>query len=431
MPLAAQRMNTMSATVDSETTTTVILGSGIIGLSTAYFLSQSGNTNPRRIHLVDASPELFHCASGFAGGFLAADWFAPSVASLGALSYGLHAQLAESHNGRARWGYSDSVAISLSQDSEEAVSGSGEDWLESGTSRGQLPYHASPWEAEEGGPQWLRRTKEGAMEVISGGRTTAQIDPLRFCRWLLARCQERGVNVHNPARALSLSRDESCVLNGIRMSHDGVESELPCTRLVITSGAWSPRVFSALFPRTTTRVPISALGGHSLLIRNPHFQPTEADNGSCHAVFATDTLGFSPEWFARTGGELYLAGLTTTTIPLPDVATEVKASGESLNQLKACARAMIAGVPGQDFEVLREALCFRPVTSSGRPIVSRIPDGKLGGMKTRPGAKGGVFIAAGHGAWGISHAPGTGMVLSELIEGRQTSAKIEALRFPS
>jgi hypothetical protein len=33
------------------------------------------------------------------------------------------------------------------------------------------------------------------------------------------------VKVHNPARALSLSRDENCVLNGIRMSHDGVESE--------------------------------------------------------------------------------------------------------------------------------------------------------------------------------------------------------------
>lgn len=223
---------------------------------------------------------------------------------------------------------------------------------------------------------------------------------------------------------------------------------VPCTRLAITSGAWSPRVFSALFPTSTTRLPISALGGYSLLIRNPHFQPTEADNGSCHAVFATDTLGFSPEWFARTGGELYLAGLTTTTIPLPDVATEVKASGESINQLKSCARAMVAVVPDQDFDVLREALvslflrllasttnlgrqCFRPVTSSGRPIVSRIPDGKLGGIKTRPGPKGGVFIAAGHGAWGISHAPGTGMVLSELIEGRQTSAKIEAMRFPS
>jgi hypothetical protein len=97
-----------------------------------------------------------------------------------------------------------------------------------------------------------------------------------------------------------------------------------------------------------------------LLVRNPHFKPDEEDEELCHAVFATDTLGFSPEWFARTSGELYLAGLNSTTIPLPDVATEVKASKESIDQLKACARAMMVGVPGKDFEVLREGLVCPP-----------------------------------------------------------------------
>lgn len=52
---------------------TVILGAGIVGLSTAYFLSQTGNTAPSSIHLVDSSPQLFQCASGLAGGFLARD----------------------------------------------------------------------------------------------------------------------------------------------------------------------------------------------------------------------------------------------------------------------------------------------------------------------------------------------------------------------
>lgn len=42
-----------------------------------------------------------------------------------------------------------------------------------------------------------------------------------------------------------------------------------------------------------------------------------------------------------------------------------------------------------------------------------------------------MFIAAGHGAWGISHAPGTGLVLSELIQGKPTSAKVEALQLPA
>lgn len=91
-------------------------------------------------------------------------------------------------------------------------------------------------------------------------------------------------------------------------------------------------------------------------MRNPHFKPGELDKDVCHAVFATDTLGFSPEWFARIGGELYLAGLNSTTIPLPDPDTEVKAGDKAIEQLKACAKAMMIGVPGQEFEVLREGL---------------------------------------------------------------------------
>ncbi|KAL6705764.1 hypothetical protein ACN47E_006401 [Coniothyrium glycines] len=417
----------------SSSTSTVILGSGIIGLSTAYYLSESGNTDATSIHLVDSSQELFQCASGHAGGYLAKDWFAPSVRSLGSLSFTLHEELARAHSGRTNWGFSRSTGISLSQDSENesAVSSSGEDWLESGTSRAQLASHNRPYEERGKAPQWLRQTSDGIMEVISNDGTTAQIDPLRLCKWLLARCKERGVQLHQPARAISLSKDNTGLLNGVRISQDSVESELPCARIVIASGAWSPRVFSTLFPTTKTRIPISPLAGHSLLVRNPHFKAEELDKEICHAVFATDTLGFSPEWFARAGGELYLAGLNSTSIPLPDVATDVKVNDRSIEQLKQCAKVMMLNVPGKDVEVLREALCFRAVTPSGRPIVSRISDDKLGGFRTQSGRDGGVFIAAGHGAWGISHALGTGLVMAELIEGRPTSAKIEALGLPS
>ncbi|KAI8936972.1 hypothetical protein NX059_006200 [Plenodomus lindquistii] len=410
--------------------TTVILGCGIIGLCTAYYLSESGNTEPGSIHIVDSSPELFHCASGLAGGYLAADWFAPSVHSLGALSFNLHASLAAAHAGRSTWGYAPSTGISLTQDSESdsAVSGSGEDWLESGTSRAQLANHNRPWEEKTGGPEWLRRTQEGVMEVISREGTTAQIDPLRFCRWLLERCRERGVQIHQPAKAVGVVLDGEGVLGGVRIQQDGEERNLPCSRIVIASGAWSPRVFSTLFPSSKARIPISSLGGHSLLVRNPHYKDAEPDKEVCHAVFATDTLGFSPEWFARTGGELYLAGLNATNIPLPEVATDVKANEKPIEQLKQCAKAMMLNVPGKELEVLRAGLCFRAVTSSGRPLVSRVTDEKLGGVKTKGGAKGGVFIAAGHGAWGISHAPGTGLVMAEMIEDRPTSAKVEALR---
>jgi len=49
-----------------------------------------------------------------------------------------------------------------------------------------------------------------------------------------------------------------------------------------------------------------------------------------------------------------------------------------------------------DLQILREGLCFRPVTKRGTPIVTRIPDQKLGGgFSTLGGSKGGVFLSAG------------------------------------
>lgn len=149
----------------------------------------------------------------------------------------------------------------------------------------------------------------------------------------------------------------------------------------------------------------------------------------CHAVFATDTLGFSPELFSRIGEEIYIAGLNSTNIPLPKVATDAKIQLAAIEQLKGVAKRML-GILDQDddLQVLREGLCFRPVTPSGRPIVSKIPDDKLGGgFSTRGGGAGGVFVAAGHGAWGISQSLGTGKTLSELLDGRPTSANIKAL----
>lgn len=152
------------------------------------------------------------------------------MASLGALSFSLHKSLAEKHCGRRTWGYSSSTGLSLSQDSESAISGSGEDWLENGTSRAQLANHNRPWEEDMNGPEWLRRTKDGIMEVISIDGTTAQIDPLRFCKWLKASVEKRGVRVINPASATEVLNDARGVLSGVRIvgSQDGKSQDCEC-----------------------------------------------------------------------------------------------------------------------------------------------------------------------------------------------------------
>ena len=147
---------------------TVIIGAGIIGTSTAYYLSES-STSPSDIYLVDASPQLFASASGYAAGFLARDWFSPTLSALGALSFDLHKQLADTNNGQEKWGYSRSTAYSL----EETIGEREEDWLSEGVSRVRAANTSGPVSGNGDRPAWL--TDHGKLEVISTGETTAQV----------------------------------------------------------------------------------------------------------------------------------------------------------------------------------------------------------------------------------------------------------------
>jgi glycine/D-amino acid oxidase-like deaminating enzyme len=100
--------------------TTVIIGGGIIGTSIAYHLSNSSSASKEAdVHVIDSSSQLYSGASGYAGGFLARDWFEPAVAELGALSFDLHRQLAEEHDGARKWGFMQGTAWSLDGDMPE------------------------------------------------------------------------------------------------------------------------------------------------------------------------------------------------------------------------------------------------------------------------------------------------------------------------
>lgn len=181
-------------------------------------------------------------------------------------------------------------------------------------------------------------------------------------------------------------------------------------------------------------MPISSLAGHSLVVK-PGPTPSESSDENhkatttCHAIFSTDGAGFSPELFSRIGGNIYIAGLNSPSTPLPPLPGQAPISAEAIARLKSTAARIItdSSDSGSDLEVVREGLCFRPVTDSGAPILTRIQDDRLGGVATRTGAEGGVFLAAGHGPWGISLSLGTGKVMAELMQGRKLSADISRL----
>ncbi|OIW31165.1 FAD dependent oxidoreductase [Coniochaeta ligniaria NRRL 30616] len=412
--------------------TTVIIGAGIIGVSTAYYLSdhQPGST----IHLVEASPELFSSASGYAGGFLAKDWFSPATASLGALSFEQHRILAEKNGGREKWGYSPTTTVSYtSKPAGQGPRKRGDDWLRHGTSRADVAPAAAVDDLDGRAPKWLRRVEGDEIEIIGDHDSTAQVDPLALCRFLLAECLDRGVQLHQPATAISMTKDIRDELSSVCIADTGssTEVDVPCTRVVIAAGAWSGEVFRTLFRHSRLDIPVGSLAGHSLVVRSPRWHK-ELEGAGCHALYTTSGPGYSPEIFSRIGGQIYISGLNSSTLPLPKVAGESKPRESDIARLKETASELLGPEVGvDDLEVVREELCFRPVTPSGRPIISRVRDVDLGiGIKTRPGAEGGVFIAAGHGPWGISLSLGTGMVLAEMVQGRAVSADVSRLGLP-
>ena len=158
---------------------TVIVGGGIIGASTAYYLSTI-STEDEDIHIIDSSSQLFNGASGYAAGFLAKDWFSPSVAQLGELSFSLHRELAEKNDGFDRWGYMKGVAFSLDTTTAASYYASGnehdpDDWLREGTSRAEVSGHSRGTDSSVRPPAWLTKQKGGIVQKISSLDTVAQV----------------------------------------------------------------------------------------------------------------------------------------------------------------------------------------------------------------------------------------------------------------
>jgi glycine/D-amino acid oxidase-like deaminating enzyme len=417
---------------------TVIIGGGIIGTSIAYHLSGLSE-DPSSIHIIESSSKMFSSASGYAAGFLAKDWFSPPAAELGALSFDLHKKLAGEHGGANRWGYVSSTALSLAINEDVGV-GNGQregDWLLDGTSRAEVAS-GNHLINEDGSPAWLTKQKGGSVDLISSEEGCAQVDPYRLCDFMMEACRARGIQLHHPAQVVSLKKDEDGSILEVKLMSNGgnVPGEIACKNLVIAAGAWTPAIFKHLFPKSTISIPISQLAGYSLLVKTPrHSLLDEEKYGRSHAIFSapTKTYSWAPEIFSRKGGDIYIAGLNDPRLQLPEQATDATVEPDFVNELKKVAVRLLGRAASgnqtmteNDLEVTREAVCFRPVSKRGTPIIAKIPDGRLGhDMKSPHG--GGVFIAAGHGPWGISLSLGTGKVVAEMLRGETTSADVSRL----
>lgn len=387
-----------------------ISGGGIIGSTTAYFLSRNEKFNSERdtITLLEAT-KLAGGASGKAGGLLAL-WAYPSC--IVPLSYKLHQDLAEKHGGAERWGYRgvhcgqlDAYGLLSKAKGDGAAKGDSVS-LQKRTEKAKSLLRAA------GVPKdldWVAAEGIKSYEEMGTPLTTAQVHPYQFTTSMAQLAEEKGVKVIYGS-AKSINQENGAVKSVSYVDKASSEERtLEADTIILTAGPWTKTIWS--------QAPISALRAHSVTIRPS--RPVSA-----YALFTSidlprgisnKTQNVTPEIYARPNNEVYACGEGDHLIQLPTSSDLVQCDEsrcqEIVDQVSSISEEL------RDGEVTARQACYLPNVSRGS-----------GGPMVGETSVKGLLMGAGHTCWGIQNAPATGKCLSELVwEGSVKSAKIESL----
>ncbi|KAI9672234.1 MAG: hypothetical protein M1831_002048 [Alyxoria varia] len=441
--------------MDREEKNIVIIGGGIIGATSAYYLTRHPSYNRTKHHvtLLEAST-IAGGASGKAGGLLAL-WAYPS--QIVPLSFHLHAELAAEHGGEKRWGYRrigcgqlQARGRAVGSENRSAENGgkaevkNGNDAANAnanGNGNGDSSVSLKKRDPaalkrlrSKGFPDdldWIASESARAYESMGSPDDTAQVHPYHFTLAIADLAREAGVRIVEHARVTSVNR----VPDGDGSGREKVESvtyehtttnpqkqttteTIPASQVVLSAGPWTSRIIPSL------KLPISALRAHSVTI-----QAARDATISPYALFTEISLPpnfpgssrksvVSPEIYARPSDEVYACGEGDTLVPLPDTTRDVETDMARCEDIVRYVGSVSEQLRGG--EVTARQACYLPVSSGGSgwggPWI-----GEVRGCR-------GVVVASGHSCWGIQNGPGTGKCVSEvLLDGKVKSAQLGPL----
>ncbi|RKF75341.1 putative oxidoreductase C1F5.03c [Golovinomyces cichoracearum] len=394
----------------------IIVGGGVIGATTAYYLSRhsSYDRSIHKITIIEAT-SFASAASGKAGGLLAT-WAYPSC--IVPLSYQLHAELASEHNGTERWGYRGLHCASVramgkpsepdSDCSTPIVDSNG--WkkntqMNNGEKSESLLTVRVPENLD-----WIDADTIKAYTEMGTPKNTAQVHPYLFTTSMVDLATEAGVRlIFGRVTDINYSSDS---VRGVKYEDKLTKEikELEASDVILAAGPWT----SHLFPFA----PVEAARAHSVIIKaqvSPYsifteISPLKHGRNQKHAPFVT------PEIYPRPDGTVYVCGDTDTSAPLP-LSSDLVTCDENecqniIDQVSTISVKLKGG------EVLKKQACYLPNLKKGTV------DGPLIGKTIFKG----LFLATGHSCWGIQNSCATGKLMSELIfDGKAKSANIESL----
>lgn len=346
-------------------------------------------------------------SSGKAGGLLA-EWATPKC--LAPLSFKTHNELAKKHNGGRIWGHrrvycADVKLLAQNLDQNESAADA---------CRG--PVAQSPLCPEK--LDWLLPNSVTSYKEIGDPSNTAQVNPYMFTITLAALAVEAGAKIIIGCATAINYKDNKERVESVTYTENGHLETLDATDVLVAAGPWTPK----LLPSVQLLTP----RGHSVVVHPsrdlspyvlfPDIKP--APNSGL------DNL-ISPEIYPRPGDGLYsfdtvyASGPDDYEVPLPSRSDSVETDERKCEEVWTAIKSVSKEI--HDGQVVVRQACYKP------QIRKHEEDEEVGPIVGQTSTKG-LFIATGHDEWGIQNAPGTGLVMSEMIfEGAAKSADCESL----
>lgn len=439
----------------------IIIGGGIIGCTTAYYLTRHPSYDPKlhTITLIEAT-RIAGGASGKAGGLLAI-WAYPS--NIVPLSFRLHTELAREHNGEENWGYRRVTCGDLEVEAR--------DWSDQDLSKGRSlgkknGRNESTSRVVRGIPEdlnWIVQDQIKGYEEIGDTEATAQVHPYFFTTSMIRLAEERGVKViigsvtalsyvdvpgsshqmtpppseyhHSdpPSPALSSMSLSSTspsptrrkAVNGVvYLDNNNNEQVLEASDVILAAGPWTAKLYpsapiSGLRAHSVTITPTEPVSAYALFTKitvppRPHSPPPPSSRSGSRSPMEPVVQSASPEIYAR-ANEIYVCGEGDMEVELPATSSEVEVDESRCDELIS----QVASISDQIREgvVTRKQACYLPIVNIGG----------LGPLIGETGVEG-LLLASGHSCWGINNAPATGVIISELVfDGKSKSADIRSM----
>lgn len=236
----------------------------------------------------------------------------------------------------------------------------------------------------------LRRRSPCFTDEVAGAvwyTDSAHCHPREFMLGLARACERRGVAFRTGQDAVGIARDRSGAAAGVFLCNgENVEG----TRVIVAAGVWS----GTLGPSMGLDIPMQGARGYHLQYEGI---PAVPFTGCVlHETFVAVTPMHD---------QLRLAG----TLEIQELGKPWMRN--RLQMLPAGARRYIRGV--DQGRVIGEWAGYRPCTSDGMPVVGAVPG--------TPG----LFVGTGHAMMGMTLGPVTGKVLAQLVLGDPPVVSLE------